>query len=309
VRAQRVFLTGASGFVGAAVVNRMVQEGRSVAILLRQSSNMWRIADIQDNVTIIRGDMQSINSLKDAISRFAPDAVAHLAWKGVKGADRNTPEQVENVFEAISLYRLVRSLGVRKFIGLGSQAEYGPCSARVDELTPTRPTTTYGAAKLATYLLLDRLSAADGFPFVWLRLFSSYGPKDDPSWLLPYIAKSLLRGERPALTMGEQVWDYIHIDDVVSAVLEMIDNSVTGVFNLGSGQAKPLHEIITRIRDLIDPALPLGFGELPYRPDQVMHLEANIDKLTTETAWRPAVSLDLGLKSVADFYRQWNLPL
>ncbi|MBL7372666.1 NAD-dependent epimerase/dehydratase family protein, partial [Escherichia coli] len=109
------------------------------------------------------------------------------------------------------------------FVGMGSQAEYGPVSARLDETVPTRPTTVYGAAKLSTALMLERLAEADGLSFAWLRLFSSYGPKDDLSWLIPYMARRLLAGERPALTPGEQIWDYIYVEDAAAAVAAALD--------------------------------------------------------------------------------------
>ncbi|GAB3439032.1 NAD-dependent epimerase/dehydratase family protein [Insolitispirillum peregrinum] len=303
---RNVLLTGASGFVGAAVARQMVAQGRNVALLLRSSSDTRRIDDILDKVTVIRGDMANIGQARDEISAFAPQAVAHLAWQGVKGADRNSYEQADNVPASVALYRLAAELGCSRFVGLGSQAEYGPCPARSDEQVPTRPTTVYGAAKLSTFCLLDRMAAADGNSFAWLRLFSSYGPGDDPSWLIPYMTLRLLSGEKPSLTKGEQLWDYIYVDDAAAAVVSLIDSDATGAFNLGSGQAWPLHDLITKIRDLIDPALPLGFGDVPYRPDQVMHLEADITALSRATGWTPKMPLDDGLKNTVDWYRNWK---
>jgi nucleoside-diphosphate-sugar epimerase len=281
----------------------MVAQGRDLALLLRPSSSIGRIAHLLDKVTLIYGDMTSISQNRDQIARFGPDAIAHLAWHGAKGADRNSAEQASNVLASVELYRLAIELGCRRFVGLGSQAEYGPCPARSDEQVPTRPTTVYGAAKLSTYCLLDRMAAADGASFAWLRLFSSYGPGDDPSWLIPYMTLRLLAGEKPALTKGEQQWDYIYVDDAAAAVIALLDSDATGVFNLGSGQASLLSTLISKIRDLIDPNLPLGFGEIPYRPDQVMHLEADITALRQATGWIPKMPLDEGLKITVDWYR------
>ena len=187
---------------------------------------------------------------------------------------------------------------------LGSQAEYGPCSGRIHETTPTCPTTVYGATKLGTGLALDRLASAEGFAFSWLRLFSTYGPADDPSWLIPYVTLQLLQGKRPALTAAEQVWDYLHVDDVAAGVIAAIDHRARGLYNLGSGRAVPLRQIITQVRDQIDPALPLGFGEVPYRPDQVMHLEADIGALTAATGWQPELELADGIASTVAWFRQ-----
>jgi nucleoside-diphosphate-sugar epimerase len=162
----------------------------------------------------------------------------------------------------------------------------------------------YGAAKLATYHVLERLAAADDRTFSWLRLFSSYGCDDDPSWLIPYMINSLLARQRPSVTPAEQLWDYIHVDDAARAVIAAMDARATGAFNLGSGRAVPLRQVMETVRDLIDPKLEIGFGEKPYRPDQVMHLEADISALTAKTGWVPVVSLDEGLRRMVRWHRE-----
>lgn len=300
---RRVLLTGASGFVGAAVLRQMVMQGRDVAVLLRESSDTRRVDDLLGRATVIRGDITRIEDARAAIEGFAPDCVIHLAWQGVKGADRNSQVQLENLPAVIALHRLSVDVGVSRIIGMGSQAEYGPQSGRISEDIPTRPTTLYGAAKLAAAILLERAAAAAGQSFAWLRLFSSYGPGDDPSWMIPYLVDRLLAGERPSLTAAEQVWDYIHVDDAAAAVVVMTDADASGMFNLGSGRAQPLRDIIVTVRDLIDPSLPLGFGEVPYRPDQVMHLEADVSRLRAATGWSPAVDLHAGLRDVVHYHR------
>lgn len=299
----RVFITGASGFVGSAITRELVRQGRQVAVLLRPTSNTLRIASQLNQLRIIIGELGNLAGISDELRRFAPTAVLHLGWEGVKGEDRNSKCQAENVGSSVKLFELTASIGCETFVGMGSQAEYGPALGRLDESAPTRPTTIYGAAKLSTGLLLDRIAATTDCKFAWLRLFSSYGPGDDPSWMLQYLARSLLAGEKPSLTAAQQLWDYIHIDDVVDALVATMDSRTQGFFNLGSGKAYKLEHVISSLRDQIDPSLPLGFGELPYRPDQVMHLEADIRRLTEAANWRPRVELKQGLKSVVDWLR------
>jgi nucleoside-diphosphate-sugar epimerase len=86
-------------------------------------------------------------------------------------------------------------LGAKDWIGLGSQAEYGPCQNKIDETTNTNPTTLYGVSKLAACKLSERLCQELGIRHSWLRLFSSYGPNDNSDWLIPYLINSLLRLE------------------------------------------------------------------------------------------------------------------
>ena len=300
----KIFITGGAGFVGAQVVRQLIGEGRDVAVLMRPSTNSRRINDLLKQCTVIEGDLAGSNGLESALKKFAPNAVLHLAWDGVMGADRNNSVQMLNVSNSLNLYKLTESIGCRHFLGLGSQAEYGPLTGRISEAATTKPTTTYGAAKLATCMVLERAAAASGRPFTWLRLFSSYGPDDNPNWLIPYLIQSLLKRERPSLTRAEQIWDYIHVNDVAAGVVKALDTASCGIFNLGSGKPNKLREIISMVRDAIDPSLPLGFGDITYRPDQVMHLEANIEALSLSAQWVPKISLESGIGETVSWYRK-----
>lgn len=302
----RIFLTGATGFVGSYVLQRLLANAaHSVAILLREESDTWRIQEslADEHLTIIRGDINSPPSFSSALKDFAPEAIVHLAWQGVLNAERNSPKQTTNLTATIELVKLSAQVGAKHWIGLGSQAEYGPCNQCVDEQQPTQPTTLYGTTKLCTCLMAEQLCNHFDLRFSWLRLFSAYGPKDHSSWMIPYLILSLLKGKRPSVTAGEQKWDYIFVKDVAEAIYQTTNTSQAhGIFNLGSGQVYRIREIIEQIRERINPHLEIGFGEVPYRPDQVMHLEADISRLQQLTGWHPLTSLDKGLTETVEWY-------
>jgi len=311
----KVLITGATGFLGSWVVEQLVDgpgvaptgATGDIAVLLRPGADTWRIAPFLDRLRVIEGDLASPESpppLAAALAAFRPDAVAHLAWQGVAGADRNSPVQWRNIPATLQLAELCAAAGARHFIGLGSQAEYGPCNAVIDENTPERPTTLYGASKLATARVAQRLCEIQGMRFAWLRLFSSYGPRDNPSWMIPGLIRSLLAGEVPQVTLAEQRWDYIHVADAAAAVVAVLRTpGASGIFNLGSGNAPPLRDVIGKLRDLVDPRAQVAFGAVPYRPDQVMHLQADIRRLSGATGWRPVVALDDGLRETVQWFR------
>lgn len=302
----KVFLTGASGFVGSRVLRELAADrGAEVAALLREPESAWRIRDLLPKVRVVRAALEDGPALETALADFRPTHLVHLAWNGVLGRNRNDVAQHLNVFHSLRLLELALAAGTRHFVGLGSQAEYGPCEARIDESTPTQPTTMYGAAKLAASILAARLCELAGARFAWLRLFSSYGPQDDPEWLIPYLALKLLHRERPAVTAAEQRWDYLYVEDAAAAVAAVARSpQAAGIFNLGSGTAPRLRDIIESVRDAIDPGLQVGFGEIPYRPDQVMHLEADIARIERAAAWRPKVELAEGIRRTVDWYRK-----
>lgn len=300
----RAFVTGASGFIGAAVARRLVAEGVPTAVLLRPTSHPWRLGDSLPHLTVIEGSFHEPAGYEAALADFAPDTVFHLAWHGVGRSRRDDPEQVRiNVPGTIDLFLAAVRAGAKSFIAAGSQAEYGPSDRRIDEGHPTRPGTLYGAAKLATLMLLERLAAAHAVRLAWLRVFSVYGPQDDEGTLLGSLVPRLLAGERPAVTSGTQLWDYLHVDDAAAAFLAVARSAAAGVFNVGAGVAPPLRDSITLVRDLIDPALEIGFGEVPLGPGAVTRLEPDVCRLKAATGWSPRVLLADGLRSTIEWQR------
>lgn len=300
----RVFITGASGFVGSFLLKNLLSSNEyEVCILLRNPNNAWRIQDILPRVKVINGQLNDLDLIEMELSSFSPSSFIHLAWNGVLGGERNNPFQWRNVNSTLELLELGKRINVKTFIGLGSQAEYGPSQNKIDELCPTNPTTLYGASKLATQILSERMCIEYGIRYAWLRLFSSFGPTDNPEWLIPYLIRSLIANQLPKLTAAEQLWDYIYAEDVASAIRAVLDTQeAKGVFNLGSGKVYQLKTIIEKIRDLINPQLPLGFGQVQYRSDQVMHLQANISKLNKATGWLPKSDIDQAIKKTVAWY-------
>jgi nucleoside-diphosphate-sugar epimerase len=278
-----------------------------VAILLRPGSNLWRIRDLMPRVQVIEGDLTAPESSADAIRRFAPDTLIHSAWYGVAGIHRNEAEQIHRNLEATaSLVQLAARVGCRACVVLGSQAEYGPQNRRLDETAPTEPTTTYGVAKLCSYLLSRHLAKQTGMRLAWVRIFSTYGPGDHPECMIPQLIRALYLRQRPALTAGEQRWDYLYVDDAAEAICRVAEcGEGEGVFNLGSGQVETIRRVAEMIRDQIDPSLPLGLGDVPYRPDQVMYLQADIARLKAVTGWGPRTSLEEGLARTVEC-SQWE---
>jgi nucleoside-diphosphate-sugar epimerase len=301
----RALVTGATGFVGSYLTRRLLDDGVEVAVLRRPTSDPWRLAPVLGRLRTIEGDLEAQDAVRRPVLDFAPDTVFHLAWHGVGGAARDDAAQIDrNLMATVALARLAAEAGARTWVGLGSQAEYGPYPHAIDERAEARPTTLYGAAKLCAGLLARQVSEAASMRFIWLRLFSSYGPLDNPEWMIPYLIRSLLRRERPALTAGEQRWDFLYVDDAAEAIVAVARcPAAAGFFNLGSGEAPPLRSTVERVRDAIDPQLPLGFGEVPYRSDQVMHLQADIRRLQSVTGWRPQTDLSVGIGETVEYHR------
>ncbi|QIK79463.1 NAD(P)-dependent oxidoreductase [Sphingomonas piscis] len=293
---KRLLVTGAGGFVGAAVVKAAAAAGHDVVALVRNDASRLRnLARIQ----IERADLADDAAVSDLLRRTRPDIVVHSAWEGVGGPLRSGDIQLDNIRTTVALTDASIAAGAHKFVGIGSQAEYGGLNRRIVETDLPQPTMLYGAAKLAAMHLASQRCREALVDFSWLRLFSVYGPGDNPNWLIPSVAASLLRGIVPKCTAGTQKWDYLHIDDVAAGVLAAADSdSATGVFNLSSGIPVAVRHIIEQLRDIYAPGLDLTFGKIPFGPDQIMHLEGDNMRLRQATGWQPKVALEDGLRSL-----------
>jgi UDP-glucose 4-epimerase len=300
----RLFITGASGFVGAATLGVALQAGHEVAAPVRPGSPATRLAPLEGRYRRLSVDLRDEAGVTSAMAEFRPDAILHLAWWGVANSARFDRRQMtDNIDAACCLTEAAAAAGASAFIGVGSQGEYG-ASAKMTEDALPRPTSLYGAAKVAACFLTRQLAEQAGLRHAWLRLFSVYGPGDNDGWLIPMLITEMLAGRRPRTTLGTQSWDWLHVDDVARAILAVATTpTAEGLFNLGSGRAVHVRSVIEQIRDLAAPGMELKFGEIPFRPDQVMHMQADISRLTAATGWTPSIAIEEGLAATVAWHR------
>ncbi len=304
----RCLVTGASGHIGAFLTKALLKRGCEVAVLVRPQSNLWRIDDVRDQVTLVYGALGNLAGTPETLNAWKPEAVFHCAWEGVTGAYRNDPAQItRNVVGSLELFEVAQAAGMRAWVGIGSQAEYGVVDGVLREDLVPQPVTSYGLAKLCLGMMTEKLCAMMDIRFIWLRLLATYGPMDAPQHMIPSLIGRLLAGEEPALTLGGQRWDYLYVTDAADAICRLVlETPASGVFNLGSGQAPAVRELAEAMRNRINPALSLNFGTVAYPPDQVMHLQADVSKLQAATGWSPQVTLDEGLRLTIEWHREQN---
>jgi len=308
----KYLVTGATGFVGSWLVRRLIADGHSVAVMTRQSSDLWRIRPWLSSVLQINGDLNRMNEMAASIRSFAPETIFHLAWTGGNSSRfLNDAAQVyANVPGSLELMRIATETGVRTFINFGSCVEYGQYSIPVRESDPVLPTNLYGRAKYVVEELGMALASASGFRFASMRLFWAYGPADDEARLMPSLIRKMLSGQRYAMTAGEQLWDYLYIEDAIEAIVRVANtSSAQGIFNLGSGRPEKLGTVALQIAMLAGEQSLLGLGDIPYGAQQVMHLEADITRLRTATGWEPHVDLPRGLLQTVEWYKKGSREL
>jgi len=290
-----IVVTGAAGFLGAAVARLASEAGTDVLAVTRPGADLRRLSGLS-RVEHLNAESLADPKLRVAIAARKPEWFVHAAWRGVGGVDREAPWQVaENLRMTMESVYLAQIVGCRHWVGIGSQAEYGPAHGPTVETYLPSPNTFYGMAKLAACQASRGLCAAAGLRWTWLRLYAIYGPSDSPRWFIPHVISQLRLGAVARLTACEQLWDYLYVDDAARAVLRVLDTQTCGLYNLGAGRPVSLRWVAEKLKAMIQSNGQLEFGSIPYKADQLMHLEADIAKLVAHSGWKPEVGMEEGL--------------
>jgi len=301
LRGRRVLVTGAAGFIGSHLVDRLVEEGAEVvAIDNLKDGNLSNLAESMDKIEFHKVDIRNFESLKEVMDRV--EIVFHLA------ANANVPYSVDNPkydFETNALgtfnvLKLSLDLDVEKVVYASSAAVYGePVYVPIDEEHPLNPISPYGASKLAGERLGFAYFKTYGLPFVSLRIFNTYGPRQRRYVMYDFLRKLRENPNRlEVLGTGEQVRDFCYVKDCVEAfILASEKNIAVGdVFNIAGGNPisiRDLAYLIVKILGL-DGKTEIVFTGESWKGD-IVNLYADISKIKSKLGFEPKVSLEEGI--------------
>ena len=296
---QKIVITGATGMIGSALARYALKQGMDVLCIIRKDTSRYNNLPKSEGLKIAYADISEYASL-DISGNY--DGFYHFAWEKTFGVSRDDVyTQVSNIQYTMDAVHLAKRLGCNKFIGAGSQAEYGMVTEPLKPETPVNPESGYGIAKYAAGMLSRLLCAQLELQFNWVRIVSVFGPLDGLHTLIMYAINELRAGRSPEFTKCEQIWDYLYWDDAARAFLAIGKNGVDGkTYPLGSGDKRKLSEYLEATRDIIAPGIVLQFGRKDYYPHQPMYLCADISELTRDTGWKPEVSFEEGIKRIVD---------
>lgn len=304
---RRVVITGPTGAIGIALIENLIEKGIDVIAVCRPGSDRISRIPADSHVKIVECSLSDIGNLYTMVDGSA-DVFYHFAWDGTFGDLRNDMFlQNSNVKYSLDAVKAAKKLGCRKFIGAGSQAEYGRVEGKIRPDTPAFPENGYGIAKLCAGQMTGIMCGQLGLEHIWTRILSVYGPYDGKNTMIMTVIGKLLNGEVPSLTPGEQMWDYLYSKDAANAFFLLGEKGKSGsTYCIGSGTARQLKEYIEIIRGLINEEAELGFGKIPYGPKQVMCLQADIERLSWDTGFKPMYSFERGIKETIEWYKNMD---
>jgi len=299
---QTILLTGITGFLGSHIAENLIANNIKVIGLKRKDSDVWRCEGFKDKIQWV--DIDEKGFFKDELTNCSFDTVIHGAWIGVEADSRdNWNEQSKNISFLVSLLEISKTVGVKKFIFLGSQAEYGNIDGKISEDHKTNALNAYGSIKLACLEIVKTFCDNNDINWIWLRLFSLFGEKENKNWLIPSLIESMLTDKQMDFTPGEQKYAYLYVKDFAVIMNKMIIMPVeSGIYNISSNETRTIKSLVENIRDYINPEFILNFGTLKYRNNQSMHMEGDIMRLRAQIGEVKLTDYKVALQNSLNYY-------
>jgi nucleoside-diphosphate-sugar epimerase len=299
-----ILITGVTGFIGCHLAELLLMDNYKIIATKRTNSSLKNCAEFQDKIEWINVDEEN---WKQEIITSQPHIVIHAAWIGVTASERDDRElQSTNVSFLEDVFFVAKYSGAQKFIALGSQAEYGFVDTVVKEDQLLKPTSAYGAVKVICSQLVRSFCHKNKIQWYWLRIFSVFGEKEGPGWLIPNVIKAIDSKEKVKMEFspGDQQYAYLYIKDCAEALKKVISHpeDASGFYNLSSYKVESLKYIITLIRNKMDKSFVLEFGVLPYRKDQSMLLAGDMKLYNSTFGNLHQVPLGDGLDNTINYY-------
>jgi nucleoside-diphosphate-sugar epimerase len=309
IKGKKVLVTGATGFVGANLVRRLVRIGAEVHITTRPTSNKWRISGIMSSLQDHCVDLRDTDQVEKLVQDIKPNIVYHLATYGGHAFQQDVREVIDsNILSIVNLLSALSKIEYDLFVNTGSSSEYGLKEKPMSEMDRAEPVNFYGAAKVSATLLGQVYAKRFNQPVVTLRIFSPYGYYDSATRLIPTVITACLEGKRQLQLGGRtHIRDYIFIDDLLDAYLEAVvaSKNLRGeIINIGSGVQHSIQEVVTKITRICSSPIEVRWEATPHESYEPKQWVADITKAKEILCWKPKVSLTSGLEKTINWVRE-----
>ena len=267
---------------------------------------------MSDKIVVYDVDLRDTKGVSKAVSHFRPDIIFHLAtYYAVDHKQQEIPLMVDtNVLGAVNLLEASKESMVKLFVNTSSCSVYKESENKLRENADLSPLNLYALTKIQAEQACSFYAEKHGLKTITFRLFPPYGPADNERRLIPYVMKSLLDGERLKLTTGMQRWDFVYVGDIIEAYFKLLNihdlPTRHEIFNIGTGKAVSVREVVSRIKEIVGTELEPGWGAIPHRKNEVWFIRADISKTKTFLRWQPEIQiLGEGLELTVNWYKNF----
>ena len=303
----RYLITGASGFVGSNLIRKLIDDNNELTILIRENSDLWRINDLLPKIQTIKTDFSNYEKLEKLISDVDPNFVYHLGAYGGYPFQTSIQKIAHvNIINTINLFEsLSKCNNLKLIINFGSSSEYGPKSNPMNENDETIPTTPYGISKLTQTKFAKFYSENMNLPIVTLRLFSVFGPFEEPGRLIFDIMTSIIKGKTIELSSPFPRRDFVYVSDVIEAIetITTAKNIVGDIFNIGSGVMHSVEDVVNIALEIAKSDNRISWEVKQKRVfDDMTPWVSDIEKTKKILKWEPKYSFTDGLVLTHKWY-------
>jgi dolichol-phosphate mannosyltransferase len=303
---KRILITGASGFVGANLARRALRDGHEVHLLLRPGYRTWRLDEIAGHLQLHEADLADDIAVRAAVRGIRPDWVFHLAAYGAYSSQKDVERMVAtNLSGCISLLDACVESGVEAFVNAGSSSEYGLKDHAPDEDEALEPNSPYAITKAAATHYCRLKARETGIHAATVRLYSVYGPYEEPNRLIPSLVVHGLNGKFPPLVSPETARDFVYVDDAVDAMIRIAASAVPpgSINNVCSGVQVKLRDAVETARQLMGVEAEPDWGTMAARSWDTDVWVGTGARLIRELGWRVSTSFADGLKKTLAWFR------
>lgn len=299
---KKAIVTGANGFIGSMLVKKLLDNSVEViaADMVGHNSN------IHPEARFVELDMRDFTSLKKSVLDTDIDAIYHMAWTGASGPSRaDYSLQLDNVKYTCDAVKTAAEMGIKRFVGAGSLMQID-CMAYIgaDGSTPNA-VSSYGSAKIAAQYMSKAVATAVGVEHIWCLISNTYGVGNTTMSFVNIASKMLLNGERASFTAGEQNYDFVYITDTINGLYLCGKNGKPNYsYYIGSGKPRKLKEYIVKIRDTIDPNIPLYLGDIPFNGNSLPIKAYDCTPIMEDTGYVPEVDFNDGIVKTIDWLKE-----
>ncbi|NWJ96445.1 MAG: GDP-mannose 4,6-dehydratase [Chloroflexi bacterium] len=304
---KRILLTGATGFVGANLARRLLQDGHDLHLLVRPGYKTWRIEEIKAQVSLHEVELTDSEGLSRVVSQIRPEWVFHLATYGAYSNQADAYQAVQtNILGTVNLVEACLKTGFETFINTGSSSEYGFKEYPPSEREWLEPNSYYAVTKSSATLFCRYTAQRFGVQLATLRLYSVYGPYEEPTRLIPTLLWYGLQGKLPPLVNPRIARDYVYIEDVNEAYLLAAttpNQELGAVYNVGTGLQTTLHEVLEITRHELGVTVEPDWGSMPNRQwDSEVWVSDN-RKIKEALNWQPRYTFEEGFHQMASWFK------
>jgi nucleoside-diphosphate-sugar epimerase len=305
---KRVLLTGGTGFVGANLARRLLRDGHELHLLVRPGYQPWRIEEIRAEVQLHERHLHEVEAVFRLVSQIRPEWVFHLAAHGAYSWQTDWEQMVQtNIQGTMSLLSACLKTGFEAFVNTGSSSEYGFKDHAPAESEPIEPNSPYAVTKAAATMFCRQAAQSQHAHVPTLRLYSVFGPYEDPGRLLPVLIMRGLSGEWPPLADPEVARDFVYVDDVVEACLLAATRRTPEwgpIYNVGTGVQTTLREAVAAARQVMGITAEPVWNDMPNRRWDAKVWVSDNRKLREQLGWQPRRTFAEGLRLMRDWFRQ-----